>query len=144
MLASAGFEVIVFHIDSVSDRTHPTWDVVKETISERAHVIGYLPLNIGDCASVIRAAEVDVLVFPEVGMDPITYFLSYSRLAPVQVAWLGHPDTTGVRGMDYFLGSDIEPPEAKTKYSEKLVRMSNLGQFLCIFYVYVTYHLYHL
>ena len=127
LLSAAGFEVIVFHIDSATNRSHASWDIVKETIAENAHVVGYLPLNIGDCASVIRAAELDVLVFPEVGMDPITYFLSYSRLATVQVAWLGHPDTTGVGSIDYFMGSDIEPPEAKAKYTEKLVRMRNLG-----------------
>jgi protein O-GlcNAc transferase len=127
LLVANNFEVIVFHIDTISNKSHPSWDAVKAVISERAHVIGFLPLNMGDCASVIRAAELDVLVYPEIGMDPLSYFLSYSRLAPVQAVWLAHPDTTGVSTVDYFLGSDVEPPESKTRYSEELYRMHNFG-----------------
>ena len=33
----------------------------------------------------LRNARLDVLVYPEVGIDPVTYYLSFARLAPVQV-----------------------------------------------------------
>jgi hypothetical protein len=31
--------------------------------------------------------ELDILVFPDVGMEPLSYLLAFSRLAPVQMAW---------------------------------------------------------
>jgi protein O-GlcNAc transferase len=139
LLVAANFEVIIFHIDAVSNRTHISWDAVKSTLQERAHLIGYLPLNLGDCASVIRAAQLDVLVYPDIGMDPMSYFLTYSRLAPVQAAWLAHPDTSGVATVDYFLGSDIEMSEAQSRYSETLHRMRNLGTvFVDTYQVYAA------
>ena len=33
----------------------------------------------------LRNARLDVLVYPEIGIDPVTYYLSFARLAPVQV-----------------------------------------------------------
>ena len=40
----------------------------------------------------------------------------------VQAAWWGHPDTTGIPTIDYFISSDIEVEDAQDYYSEKLVR----------------------
>jgi predicted O-linked N-acetylglucosamine transferase (SPINDLY family) len=41
---------------------------------------------------------------------------------------LGHPDTTGMPTMDYFLSSDLmEPADADEHYSEKLVRLPNIS-----------------
>jgi hypothetical protein len=36
-----------------------------------------------------------VLVYADIGMDPLSYFLAFSRLAPAQCAMLGHPVTIG-------------------------------------------------
>ena len=60
-------------------------------------------------------------------MDPVSYFLAFSRIAPVQVAWWGHPDTTGIPTIDYFVSSDIEVPGAQAHYSEKLFKLKGLG-----------------
>jgi protein O-GlcNAc transferase len=68
-----------------------------------------------------------VLVYPEVGLDPMAYFLAFARLAPVQCAWWGHPDTTGIPAIDYFVSSTAELPDADKHYSERLVRMQGLG-----------------
>jgi predicted O-linked N-acetylglucosamine transferase (SPINDLY family) len=76
----------------------------------------------------LAAADQDVLLYPEVGMDPTAGFLAAHRLAPVQcVAW-GQPVTTGMPTMDYFLSSDLmEPPDGAAHYSERLVRLPGLG-----------------
>ena len=76
----------------------------------------------------ISDAAPHVLLYPEVGMDMIVGWLAAQRLAPVQcVAW-GHPETTGMPTIDYFLSSDfMEPPDAATHYTESLVRMPHLG-----------------
>lgn len=47
------------------------------------------------CADVVRQQHLDILIYPEIGTEPVSYFLAFSRLAPVQAAWWGHPDTTG-------------------------------------------------
>lgn len=48
---------------------------------------------------------IDILVYLDVGMDPSTSVWAASRLAPVQVCTWGHPTTTGLASIDYFLSS---------------------------------------
>ncbi len=52
------------------------------------------------------------------------------RAAPVQVSFIGYPDTTGVVNMDYRLSDAIaDPPGAECLCTESLVRLP--GCFLC-------------
>jgi len=79
-------------------------------------------------AHTIRQAELDVLVYPEIGMDPKHQVLAALRLAPVQCVLYGHPATSGAANIDYFLsGAELEPPQADRHYREKLVRLPGLG-----------------
>jgi protein O-GlcNAc transferase len=76
----------------------------------------------------IAEAAPDVLLYPEIGMDPTAGWLAGQRLAPVQCVTWGHPETTGMPTMDYFLSSDfMEPPDAAQHYTERLVRLPRLG-----------------
>ena len=70
----------------------------------------------------ISKAHLDVLVYPDIGLDPITLVLAQSRLAPVQAQWWGHPVTSGSPHIDYFLGLDEERVDASDQYMEQLVR----------------------
>jgi len=76
----------------------------------------------------VAALELDALFYPDIGMRMSTYFLAYARLAPVQMVSYGHPDTTGIDTIDYFLGADapLEPEGAEALYSERLVRFARL------------------
>lgn len=85
-----------------------------------------LPYHLAQARARIAAIELDILVYLDVGMEPMSYFLAFSRLARVQCVLGGHPVTTGIANMDYFLSAELmEPPDADRHYSEKLVRLSN-------------------
>jgi predicted O-linked N-acetylglucosamine transferase (SPINDLY family) len=76
----------------------------------------------------ILADQLDVLIYPGLGMDQDTWQMAALRLAPVQCTSWGHPITSGLPTVDYFLSSDLmEPPDAAGHYSEKLVRLPNLS-----------------
>jgi predicted O-linked N-acetylglucosamine transferase (SPINDLY family) len=78
----------------------------------------------------IIAQQLDVLVYPEIGMDPTAVRLASLRLAPVQIATWGHPETTGLPTIDYYLsGEDLEPAAAQDNYTEHLVTLPHLGCF---------------
>ena len=86
------------------------------------------PLTVERWCETIRADAPHVVIFPEIGMDPMTARLAGLRLAPVQASSWGHPETSGLATVDYFLSSALmEPPEADAYYTEKLVRLPNLG-----------------
>src|SRR4051794_11748286 len=60
-------------------------------------------------------------------MVPWTGALAHSRLAPVQCVTLGHPITSGIATIDYYISSELaEADDAQNNYSEKLVRLPNL------------------
>jgi predicted O-linked N-acetylglucosamine transferase (SPINDLY family) len=79
-------------------------------------------------AHAIRHAQLDVLVYPEIGMDPRHQALAALRLAPVQCALYGHPATSGSAQIDYFISGDgLEPLNADAHYRERLVRLPGIG-----------------
>ena len=84
--------------------------------------------DIAAMADTILRHQPHVLIYPGMSMDPYTMKLASLRLAPIQCASWGHPETTGLPTMDYFLSSDLmEPVDADQHYSEKLVRLPNLS-----------------
>jgi len=76
----------------------------------------------------IREDRLHVLVYPEIGMDEGTLLLAALRLAPVQCMAWGHPVTSGLPSVDYFLSSELmEPEDGERHYGETLVRLPNLS-----------------
>ena len=79
-------------------------------------------------AQEIASDQLDVLVFPELGMHPETFALAGLRLAPVQCSGWGHPDTTGLPNIDWFVSCEaMEPEGADQHYSERLALLPGLG-----------------
>lgn len=79
----------------------------------------------------IHAAALDVLIFPEVGMDATTAKLAALRLAPVQALSWGHPETSGLPTMDYYLSAAaLEPPAAEQNYTEQLQALPGVGAWI--------------
>ena len=115
------FEVHVFHLGRHSD---------AETVQARAEATDFVdtPRTLQDWSQAIVDAELDVLIYPEVGMDSLTTQLAAQRLAPVQAVSWGHPHTTGLPTMDLFLSAEfLEPALGDSHYCEKLIRLPNLG-----------------
>ncbi len=105
---------------------HPDGETARVRRAFARFVQGPLPAE--RWCETIRADAPHIVIFPEVGMDPMTPRLAGLRLAPVQCASWGHPSSSGFPTIDYFLSSDLmEPPDADAHYTEKLVRLPNLG-----------------
>jgi len=87
--------------------------------------ITVLPDELEAARRAIADARLDVLFYTDIGMEPTTYFLAFARLAPVQCVTFGHPVTTGVDNMDYFLSARaLESPDADDHYTETLIRLA--------------------
>jgi len=79
-------------------------------------------------APVIRGERLDILVYPELGMEQVTFALAAMRLAPRQYAAWGHPVTSGHATIDrFFTCNTMEPPGAQAHYTERLVGLPGIG-----------------
>jgi len=79
-------------------------------------------------AARVRADSPDVLIFPDIGMTTQSYLLANLRLASVQCAAWGHPETTGSRYIDHYLScAEMEPSGAAAHYRENLRLLPGLG-----------------
>lgn len=109
------FEVVVLRpagpVDSLSQRIEASADrvvVLTGALDSSRHQIA--------------SENLDLLFYPELGMDAFTWFLAFARLAPVQAVGWGHPVTSAMPNMDYFVsGGGFEAPGAAPDYREKLV-----------------------
>ena len=71
--------------------------------------------------------ELSGLFYLDIHMHPASTALAMCRLAPVQFAGMGHPTTTGMNSIDYYLSAEIfEPKDADSHYSETLIRMPGM------------------
>jgi len=111
------FEVQVFAIA-------PQADDLAEAIRKGADRYVPLPLDLGRVRDAIDSAALDIVFFADIGMHPLTYFLAFWRLAPIQMVTWGHSVTSGIDTIDYYLSSDaIEAAGSEQYYTEKLVRL---------------------
>jgi len=118
------FHVTVIHS---ADARH---DDMRRAIDRAADEVVSVPADLAAAQKIIADLRLDLLHFPDIGMTPFTYFLAYARLAPVQTVSWGHPDTTGLDTIDYFLSFAAgEPEDADTAYSETLIRFARPSVF---------------
>lgn len=118
------FEVSVFSIGCYQDP-------IAACIAQCADNYHALPnRDLQALEGFIAQQQMDVLLYTDIGMEPVCYFLAFSRLAPVQCVTWGHPVTTGIDTIDYFISSEHqETPESERYYSEKLVRLSAITAY---------------
>ena len=116
------FETFVYYTNEwVADDTRE----IAASVDRFRHLPGR-PLHV--LAQQVIADELDVLVYPELGMHSETFTLASLRLAPVQCAGWGHPNTTGHPEIDWFVSCEaMEPPQAAIHYTERLALLPGLG-----------------
>jgi predicted O-linked N-acetylglucosamine transferase (SPINDLY family) len=109
-LDRAQFEVVLYHdhysVDSTSER-------LRKGAAIWRHFSGWADGAVEDA---IRADAPDVLVdlAGHTGFNRLELYAR--RLAPVQVAYLGYPATTGLRAMDYRLTDAVADPVGETDH----------------------------
>ena len=63
-------------------------------------------------------------------MSSDLYYLTYLRLAKVQITSWGHPETSGNETIDYFISSKlIEAENAQDNYSENLISLDHMPMY---------------
>ena len=120
-LDRSAFEVVLYHDhfreDAVSARLRGPAGLWRNFIGQSA----------ADVEAAILADAPDILVdlAGHTGMSNRLPLFA-RRLAPVQITYLGYPDTTGVAAMDYRFSDDAADPvgEADRFCTERLVRFS--------------------
>jgi len=115
------FEIVGYHLGTRSDsETDVARSLCDDFRTGGTDITGW--------ASRIACDGLDALLYPEIGMDRPTILLASMRLAPLQITTWGHPVTSGLRMIDWYLSSDLmEPPGGESHYSEALIRLPNLS-----------------
>jgi predicted O-linked N-acetylglucosamine transferase (SPINDLY family) len=106
-------------------------DTTKRLMEESEHWRSIVGMNDKDVVNLIKKDSIDILVdlVGHTAKNRLTVF-TY-KPAPIQVTWLGYPNTTGLSAIDYRFTDDVVDPIGRTDdlHSEKLIRLQN--GFLC-------------
>ena len=98
----------------------------------RSDDITIVPLN-GSFEQVVqqvRDSDCDLIYYRKTGSDPWSYFLPFTRPAPIQCTSYGTHGTSGIPAVDYFLSSSfVEPNDAGQYYSERLLCMDAMPTY---------------
>jgi predicted O-linked N-acetylglucosamine transferase (SPINDLY family) len=121
-ISKEDFDIYLYHdhviIDEVSMR-------LKALCLGWSHING---LNDDHVERIISDDSIDILIdlAGHTGFNRLTLFAR--RVAPVQISYLGYPDTTGLTTIDYRFVDHIADPVGnlnETYYTEKLFRFSS-------------------
>ncbi|HEC14118.1 MAG TPA: hypothetical protein ENI72_00025 [Rhodospirillales bacterium] len=105
-------------------------DALTDIIARSADRALEIPRDLDRARLVVAKEELDVIVYPDIGMDSLTYCLACARLAPVQCLTWGHPVTSGIPSLDYFVSAeDLETEGSEDHYSEALYKLKCLGTY---------------
>lgn len=100
----------------------------EHTVQHRVHFDRFTSgLGFDVLCEKIKNDNLHMLIVTDVLMEPMSTKIGSVRLAPVQCLTWGHPETSGLLHLDYFLGSnEVEPEAGASHYSEKLIRLPGL------------------
>ena len=115
-LSREHFEVHVFHLGQR--------DWMSDLIAQCADHFTCCTGDLAALRSTIASWEPDIVYYTDIGMEPLSYFLAFSRLAPFQCVTWGHPMTTGIPTIDRFISHELcEMGSPREQYTERLFRL---------------------
>jgi len=81
-------------------------------------------LSSAETANLIREDEIDILVDLAGHSSGNRLPVFAKRAAPVQITWLGYPNTTGLAAMDWMITDAVlNPPGTDALFTERLIRL---------------------
>ncbi len=82
-----------------------------------------------DIKTLAREDKLDIAIDLKGFTQGTRYDIFAQRLAPLQIAYLGYPGTTGLKAMDYIIADEVVIPVSKRRhYSEKVLYMPHSYQ----------------
>ncbi len=124
-LNSNHFEVIIFTTD-INGKKNLIKKKNKIISKSKVKFQTFNDNDLNMIRDTICKKNIDILIYPEVGLTGTSYYLAAHRLAKKQIALSGHPDTTGLSTIDYYIGNKLnQPKNAQLYYTEKLVLFEN-------------------
>ncbi|MDB5811654.1 MAG: FkbM family methyltransferase [Betaproteobacteria bacterium] len=119
------FEVFCYYNHALSDDATRT---MREAADGWRNIAG---IDDEAVSRMVRDDKIDILVDLAGHSKANRLGVFARRPAPVQMTWLGYPDTTGLAAFDFRLTDGIvDPaPQAEMRHTEKLARID--GPFLC-------------
>ncbi|MBW4691593.1 MAG: tetratricopeptide repeat protein [Lyngbya sp. HA4199-MV5] len=118
---SEAFELYTYNVRDCYDQLTQAYRAYSDRFYQ-------LPPDLETICEQIRANQLHILVFFDLGMQGLMTQLAGLRLAPIQCSTWAHPVTSGLPTVDYFLTSALmEPENAETHYSETLIRLPKIG-----------------
>ena len=119
------FQIHCYSNSNISDQTTKKF---RELVSQWNDIVGWRDEKV---INKIKEDKINILVdlSGHTSGNRLTVFAK--KPAPIQVTWLGYPNTTGLKSIDYRLSDSIaDPPGVDDDfYTENLIRLPN--GFLC-------------
>ena len=103
---------------------------LRQHTSQWRDIYGWTPEKV---AELIQQDGIDILIDLAGHTTDNSLLVFAHRPAPVQVTWIGYPNTTGLDAMDYRLTDTISDPPGQTEqwHSEQLVRLPQTFSCYC-------------
>jgi len=124
LYADKRFELMIIYTGTENDKDGETEKIICE-FSGRIYSCKRI---FTEDREVIAAMQLDVVIYPELGLGAQTFMHAHCRYAPVQVVLAaGHPVTSGIKTIDYAITTmDLEPPNYPEHYSETPVFLTSM------------------
>lgn len=131
------FEPLLEHHDSKTVETFCYYndikidDTTRRLIEYSEHWRSVVNISDSSVVDLIKEDKIDILVDLTGHTAKNRLLVFANKPAPIQISWLGYPNTTGLKTIDYRFTDSIADPigEADKLYSERLIRLNN--GFLC-------------
>lgn len=112
------FEIFSYANNSMTDTRTNTFREQSDHWRSIAHI------DTREVCEIIRADEIDILVDLSGHTAGNRMDVFAEKPAPIQMTWLGYPNSTGLKHVDYRIVDAItDPPGAEALHTEKLLRL---------------------